>query len=163
LVGDLFENFWKWYWVGKAQIGPLGQPILDQIIPLWNWLMSFDIARGAVLVVVPLWVLGSLLDTLMTMNDERSGAAGPAADDQTISAADTAEPSPAELTGEQLKAELDRLGKTQTELAEALGVTRGYVSKLIKGAKPFTSELQEQCRAILSHWDVDRAKAKQDV
>lgn len=67
-----------------------------------------------------------------------------------------------EMTGAELKRELDRLGKTQTELAEALGVTRGYVSKLIKGTKPYTAELQEQCGAILSQCDVDRSKGKPD-
>ena len=155
MEGNVLEQIWHWYWVGKAQIGALGVPVLDQVTPVWNWVMSFDIARGAALVVVPLGVLGALYESLLTFDDEAT-ASRPAADDPTSQAAGTnagsAEPPPAEFTGEELKRELDRLGKTQTELAETLGVTRAYVSQVIRGKKPFTVDLQARCREILASW-----------
>jgi len=152
LEGNFLEQIWLWYWVGKAQVGALGLPVVDQIAPAWNSVMGSDILRGAALVVVPLGTIAAFYDALLALDDEhRSPRPAPAA------AAGASEPPPADLTGEELRRELARLGRTQTELAEALGVSRGYVSKLIGGSKPFTQELQGQCRAILAVWDVDRS------
>lgn len=59
------------------------------------------------------------------------------------------------LTIQELRDALARSNKTQTALADALDLSRFYVSKILSGAKPFTPELQAKCRQVLADWGVD--------
>ncbi|MGH9549696.1 MAG: helix-turn-helix domain-containing protein [Terriglobales bacterium] len=59
------------------------------------------------------------------------------------------------MTLEELKAALAQADKMQTELADALGVNRSYISKILAGKKPFTAELQNRCHEVLVDWGVD--------
>ncbi|MGH9554148.1 MAG: helix-turn-helix transcriptional regulator [Terriglobales bacterium] len=58
------------------------------------------------------------------------------------------------MTIEELKAALVQADKMQTELADALGVNRSYISKILAGKKPFTAELQNRCHEVLVDWGV---------
>ena len=50
---------------------------------------------------------------------------------------------------------LEQTGKSQTELAEAIGVSRFYISKILAGKKPFTMDLQARVKTVLDQWTVD--------
>jgi len=146
------EQIWQWYWSGKAHITAPGDPILDRLAWVWNWVMSNDIARGGLLAIAVIWGALGLLDVVL--GARKKGApddAGEMKVQEPSSANDAVEIMPP-LTGKELKQELERLGKTQTDLAEALGVSRAYVSQIIKGTKPFTLEKQQRCRQILESW-----------
>jgi hypothetical protein len=144
------NTLWGWYWAGKAHVTPPNVDALDQLVSLWNWLMSNDFIRGAASVVVALWLVLLLIDSLISAFQRGGGA---------IVAMPTAESNspPAELTGGQLRAELDRLRKSQGDLAAELRVDRSYVSHLIRGKKPFSPEMQQRCRDILDGWKCDRS------
>lgn len=75
--------------------------------------------------------------------------------EESIAGPEIPEASLNELTIQELRDGLERLNKTQTELADALGVTRFYVSKILSGSKPFTPELQSKSRQVLAAWNVD--------
>lgn len=156
LGGDILQQVWCWYWDSKAQVSPCGVPVVDEIVLVWNWVMANDLVRGLALASVVVWVVACAIDAAVA-----GGRKPPQVTEKPQTASEpVSQASPQEVTGGELMRELERLGKTQTELAEALGVTRGYISKLIKGTKPFTPELQVQCRAILNQWDVDRSKGR---
>jgi hypothetical protein len=125
------NDLWTWYWVGKAQLTMPSMPGLDQLVTLWNWLLANDVVRVGALVVVAVWLLLTLIDSLLT---------------------EFAPPTP--LTAADLLAELVRLNRTQSELAAELGVDRSYISHLIRGKKPFRTEMQLRCRVVFQKWSV---------
>jgi len=146
-----FQHFWNWYWQNKAQLSVQAPSGAYELIQLWNWVMSFDLARAGIPAFFVVGILIGLTEAVMdlfqrprsqpvSVNSRKEESGGQAPD----------------LTGAQIKSELDRLGKTQSELAAQLGVTRAYVSQLIKGTKPLGPDLQQRCRQILRDWDVNR-------
>lgn len=76
-------------------------------------------------------------------------------EEDSLSAAGSSEAQAPILTVQEVKEALVLADKTQTELADALGVSRAYVSKILAGAKPLTPELQDKCRQVFSDWFVD--------
>jgi hypothetical protein len=137
------NGLWHWYWTLKAQLAPPDVVGLDQLVALWNWLMSNDVIRGLAPAVVAIWALLALVDSVIGAFHRGSTGAVVQLPTETV------------LTGEQLRAELDRLGKSQGDLAAELGVDRSYVSHLIRGKRPFLPNLQQQCRAIIDRWGCD--------
>jgi len=53
-----------------------------------------------------------------------------------------------------VKDTLEDNDRTQSELADAMDVSRAYISKIFAGAKPFTPELQEKCRRVFWEWKI---------
>ncbi len=141
------NTFWTWYWVNKAALsgpGPFGH---DELVSLWNSVMAYDLVRGMVVPLVALWFAASVMDSIIGLlfdRPERTPAVkySPPAEMAELQA----------LTVSELKQRLEKLGKTQAQLATELGVNRSYVSHLLRGKKPFTPELRKRCREILDRW-----------
>jgi hypothetical protein len=70
----------------------------------------------------------------------------------------TSPDAPSILSVEDLKAALEASGKTQTELGDAIGVSRYYISKILAGKRPLTMDLQLRLKAVIDGWSVDGAK-----
>jgi hypothetical protein len=139
------DALWNWYWQDKAHVSPSAMPGFDQLAMFWNWLMVNDAVRMTALAFVSLWMILSLLDSLFTPVHASSAALAPRQQER-------AQEQPMKLSAAELKAALVRLARTQTELAEELGVSRAYVSQLVNGRKAFGTDLQKRCRKILNDW-----------
>ncbi len=112
--------------------------------------MSNDVVRGLAIALVVLWVVACVIDAAMAGGGKPRQVTEKPVEQKASESVSQAPPQ--EMTGDKVKRELETLRKTQTELAEALGVTRAYVSQVIRGKKPFTAELQGRCREILESW-----------
>jgi hypothetical protein len=142
------NQLWNWYWAGKAQVAVPGMPGLDQLASLWNLLMSNDAIRCGALAVVALWSVLSVLDSLLVLFSRPTAALAPRL-------LERAQEQPPALTPADLKAELIRLKRTQSDLATELGVDRSYISHLIRGKKAFLPVIQLRCRDVLKKWKCD--------
>jgi hypothetical protein len=116
---------------------------IDQFVEFWNSLIWSGFVRAAIIVALVVWLVLICYALAMTIMEKPS---------RNVGDAPAAESELSPMTGQQLKAELRRLGRTQSELAVVLGVSRSYVSHLIKGTKPFPIAMQQRCYQILESW-----------
>jgi hypothetical protein len=143
------NSLWNWYWVDKAHIVGPGVPGVDEMATFWNLLMDNDVIRLGALAVVALWSILALLDSLLTLFSTPTPALAPRQSER-------AQEQPPALTATELKTELERLNKTQSDLAAELGVDRSYISHVIRGKKPFLPDMQLRCGNVLTSWRCDR-------
>jgi hypothetical protein len=144
------NDLWNWYWAGKAQVLVPNMPGLDQLVTPWNGLMANDAVRTGALAVVAIWVILNLIDSVLGHFDAPAAAPAPGL------GSCSQEPPPTQLLAAELKAELDRLNRTQSDLASELGVDRSYISHVIRGKKPFLPEMQLRCKYVIEKWKCDR-------
>jgi antitoxin component HigA of HigAB toxin-antitoxin module len=134
----------------KEQVSSVAQPVISESVPQTETKASPEPA-----------VIEKVLEELAHESDTETDDDDQ--DEPTEGTEETSSPAGVPiLTVDDMRLALEQTGKTQTELAEAIGVSRFYVSKILAGKKPFTTELQSRVKAVLADWGVDAPKPLAD-